>query len=155
MDDQHKITGAITAAEGRFDRLRRSAGFVLAPTMFVILLLLPLSSLRPEAHRLAAVMAAVIILWVTEALPLPVTALLGAATCVALRVAPAKDVTYLTNKGPGKLAEPLVVRKLCELRVATGLDYPQAGRHGLVRTWPPGFGYWCNHQKHERPAPRL
>lgn len=92
MDDQHKITGPITAAEGRFERLRRSAGFVLAPTMFVILLLLPLSSLRPEAHRLAAVMAAVIILWVTEALPLPVTALLGAATCVALKVAPAKDV---------------------------------------------------------------
>lgn len=92
MDDQHQIAVAITAAEGRFERLRRSAGFVLAPTMFVLLWLLPLSSLKPEAHRLAAVMAAVVILWITEALPLPVTALLGAATCVALKVAPAKDV---------------------------------------------------------------
>jgi sodium-dependent dicarboxylate transporter 2/3/5 len=41
---------------------------------------------------LAAVLAAVVILWVTEALPLPVTALLGAAACVVLGVAPARDV---------------------------------------------------------------
>ena len=40
-------------------------------------------ALSPEAHRLAAVLAAVVVLWVTEALPLPVTALLGAAACVA------------------------------------------------------------------------
>jgi solute carrier family 13 (sodium-dependent dicarboxylate transporter), member 2/3/5 len=38
------------------------------------------------------VMAAVVVLWITEALPLPVTALVGAAACVVLRVAPAKDV---------------------------------------------------------------
>ena len=31
-------------------------------------------------------------MWVTEALALPVTALLGAAACVVLRVAPAKEV---------------------------------------------------------------
>src|SRR3712207_260309 len=37
-------------------------------------------------------MAAVVILWITEALPLPVTALMGAAACVVLRVAPARDV---------------------------------------------------------------
>ncbi len=32
------------------------------------------------------------VLWVTEALPLPVTALLGAAVCVVLQVAPAREV---------------------------------------------------------------
>jgi sodium-dependent dicarboxylate transporter 2/3/5 len=37
-------------------------------------------------------MLAVVVLWVTEALPLPVTALLGATACVILRVAPAKEV---------------------------------------------------------------
>jgi sodium-dependent dicarboxylate transporter 2/3/5 len=82
----------ITEAEARFERWRRVAGFVLAPTVFIVLLLLPLTGLKPEAHRLAAVMAAVVVLWITEALPLPVTALVGAAACVVLRVAPAKDV---------------------------------------------------------------
>jgi len=65
---------------------------LLAPTVFALLLALPMAGLKPEAHRLAAVMAAVVILWITEALPLPVTALLGAAACVVLRVAPARDV---------------------------------------------------------------
>ena len=48
--------------------------------------------LPAAAHRLAAVLAAVVVLWVTEALPLAVTALLGAAACVVLQVAPAKEV---------------------------------------------------------------
>jgi sodium-dependent dicarboxylate transporter 2/3/5 len=58
----------------------------------LLLLLLPLDGLPGPAHRLAAVLAAVVVLWVTEALPLPVTALLGAAACVVLQVAPAKEV---------------------------------------------------------------
>ena len=82
----------ISPAEARFERWRRAAGFVLAPLAFAVLMLLPLPGLKPEAHRLAAVMAAVVILWITEALPLPVTALVGAAACVVLRVAQAKDV---------------------------------------------------------------
>jgi sodium-dependent dicarboxylate transporter 2/3/5 len=51
-----------------------------------------MTGLTPAAHRLAAVLAAVVVLWVTEALPLAVTALLGAAVSVVLQVAPAKDV---------------------------------------------------------------
>ena len=49
-------------------------------------------NLSPEARSLAAVVAVVIVLWFTEALPLAVTALLGAAACVLLGVAPAKEV---------------------------------------------------------------
>lgn len=48
--------------------------------------------LTPEAQRLAVIVAAVIVLWFTEALPLAVTALLGAAACVVFGVAPAKEV---------------------------------------------------------------
>jgi sodium-dependent dicarboxylate transporter 2/3/5 len=51
-----------------------------------------MEGLSPPAHRLAAVLAAVVILWMTEALPLAVTALLGASACVVLQVAPAKEV---------------------------------------------------------------
>jgi sodium-dependent dicarboxylate transporter 2/3/5 len=82
----------LSEAESRFDRIRRRVGLVLAPAVFLILLLIPLPALKPEAHRLAAVMAAVIVLWITEALSMPVTALIGATLCVILRVAPVKDV---------------------------------------------------------------
>jgi sodium-dependent dicarboxylate transporter 2/3/5 len=92
---------AVTEAEERFERARRIVGLTLAPLVFVALLLLPLEGLKPEAHRLAAVMAAVVVLWMTEALPLPVTALLGAAACVVLRVAPAREVF-------APFAEPLI-----------------------------------------------
>lgn len=67
-------------------------GSLLALLAFASLLLAPLGSLSPEAHRLAAIMAAVVILWVTEALPMPVTAIIGAVACVVLRVAPAREV---------------------------------------------------------------
>jgi sodium-dependent dicarboxylate transporter 2/3/5 len=73
-------------------RWRQRAGFALAPAIFIVLLLLPFETLKPEAHRLAAIMAAVVVLWITEALPMPVTAMIGAAACVLLRVAPARDV---------------------------------------------------------------
>ena len=82
----------LSEAEERFERGRKRVGFVAAPIVFAVLLLLPMPGLQPEAHRLAAVMATVIVLWLTEALPMPVTALLGAAACVVLRVAPARDV---------------------------------------------------------------
>ena len=72
--------------------MQRRVGAFLAPAVFLLFLILPLEGLSPPAHRLAAVLAAVVILWVTEALPLPVTALLGASACVVLQVAPAKDV---------------------------------------------------------------
>src|SRR3954468_20788457 len=71
---------------------RHRVGGLLAPAAFFGLLVLPISGVSPPAHRLAAVLAAVVVLWVTEAPPLAVTALLGAAACVVLRVAPAKEV---------------------------------------------------------------
>ena len=57
----------------RADRLRRNVGLILAPSVFLLLLVVPLD-LPPEAHRLAAVFGLVIVLWVTEAIPLAATA---------------------------------------------------------------------------------
>ncbi len=79
-------------AEPGASPLQRRAGLLPAALLFAALWLLPLPGLSPEAHRLAAVMVAVAALWITEALPLPVSALAGAAACVALQVAPARDV---------------------------------------------------------------
>ena len=45
-----------------------------------------------EATALAFILVGVVTLWVTEALPLPVSALLAAAVCVVAGVAPASEV---------------------------------------------------------------
>jgi sodium-dependent dicarboxylate transporter 2/3/5 len=92
MSDTVVPIEVLSAGEIAFERVRKKIGVVLAPAIFLALLLLPMEGLKPEAHRLAAILAAVVVLWVTEALPMPVTALLGAATAVVLRVAPARDV---------------------------------------------------------------
>lgn len=78
--------------EQQFERWRVRLGMVLAPAAFAGVLLSEMPSLRPEAHRLAAVMAAVVVLWLTEAVAMPVAALVGASLCVVLRVAPSKEV---------------------------------------------------------------
>src|SRR5687767_2479754 len=74
-------------------RLRASSlGPFLALLAFAAILFAPLGGLTPEAHRLAAIIVAVVILWISEALPLPVTAIIGAVACVVMRVAPAREV---------------------------------------------------------------
>jgi sodium-dependent dicarboxylate transporter 2/3/5 len=86
--------GLDVLSEGEADllRVRRRGGLVLAPAAFGLVLAAPLPSISPAAQRLAAVLAAVIVLWITEALPMPLTALIGASACVLLRVAPAREV---------------------------------------------------------------
>ena len=111
----------ISEAEQRFERLRNRAGFVLAPIVFVGLLLAPLDGLKPEAHRLAAVVAAVVILWICESLPMPATALLGTAACVVLRVAPAKEVM-------APFADPLIFLFIGSFIIARAIFL-----HGLDR----------------------
>jgi sodium-dependent dicarboxylate transporter 2/3/5 len=101
--------------------VRGRIGAVLASAVFVSLLVLPIPGLSPEAHRLAAVLGAVVVLWVTEALPLPVTALLGASACVVLQVAPAKEVF-------APFADPLMFLFIGAFILARGIFL-----HGLDR----------------------
>ena len=81
---------AYSPAEERFNRLRQTAGLVLAPITLVALLLAPLPGLTPQAHRLAAILATVVVLWITEALPMAATAVLGPVLAVMFLVAPAQ-----------------------------------------------------------------
>lgn len=94
MTDSAEPFMPMSDLEQRFEHARVRVGLALAPVLFLMIFFWRFDSLaeKPQAHRLAAVMAAVVVLWVTEALPMPVTAMLGAAACVVLRVAEAKTV---------------------------------------------------------------
>ena len=61
-------------AEERFNRRRRTVGLWLAPAVLLVLLALPMP-LTVAGHRMAAIMALVVVLWMTEALPMAVTAM--------------------------------------------------------------------------------
>jgi sodium-dependent dicarboxylate transporter 2/3/5 len=80
---------AYSPAEEHFNARRRTIGLFVGPFVFVILLFAPLPLAAP-AHRVAAILSLMVVFWVTEALPLPVTALLGPVLAVLLQVAPVR-----------------------------------------------------------------
>jgi solute carrier family 13 (sodium-dependent dicarboxylate transporter), member 2/3/5 len=73
----------LSPAEERFEKARRTTGFVLAPMTTIVLFLLPLP-LPSTQHAVAAVMAGVIVAWITEPIPIPVSGLIGASLLVLL-----------------------------------------------------------------------
>ena len=90
-DSPRSAPPASSDAEARFDAARRRVGLVLGPLAALLILVFPFGDLAPEAQRLAAVVALVIVFWITEALPLPVTALLGPTLAVLVGVAPVRE----------------------------------------------------------------
>ena len=75
----------LSEGEERFERRRRNVGYVLAPVAGVVLYFLPLD-LPQEQQTVAAVLLAVIIMWITEPIPIPVAGLVGAALLILLGV---------------------------------------------------------------------
>ena len=84
LDEQ---SGKLSPAEQRFERRRRTIGLFAGPIVLAAMLLIPFD-LDPNQHRLAAILAFVIVWWVTEAIPIPVTALLGVTLCALLEATP-------------------------------------------------------------------
>ncbi len=127
----HSDTGdaeeIISPAEKRFERIRKTAGYFLGPAAALILYFLPMHSLSREAHMLAAVIGWVVIWWITEPVPIPITALFGASLCVILGVAGAKtvfapfaDPIIFLFLGSFMLAKSMSVHKL-DKRIAFGI----------------------------------
>ncbi len=81
----------LSPAEERFERARQTIGLFLGPLVFLVLYLAPLP-LEPAQQALAAVFAFVIVYWLTEPIPIPVTAVLALALCVLFGVGSAQDV---------------------------------------------------------------
>ena len=82
----------LSPAELRFERARRSVGLVAGPLAFALLLCFPVPAPRPEAARLAAILAWVLIWWISEPVPIPVTSLLGPALAAVCGVGSAAEI---------------------------------------------------------------
>ncbi|MEM6290481.1 MAG: DASS family sodium-coupled anion symporter [Myxococcota bacterium] len=111
----------VSDAEARFDALRRRVGLIAAPTAFVALLLVPMPGLSDQAHALAAISAMTVLLWVTEAIPLPAAALLGPALAAVFGVASPKAAL-------AAFADPLIFLFMGGFMLAAALS-----RHGFDR----------------------
>ncbi|MFZ2039621.1 MAG: SLC13 family permease [Desulfobacterales bacterium] len=65
---------------------------VVALALGILVLMLPRpDNLTPEAHRFLALLLTVVILWVSEAVPIGVTALLAGASLILLKIQPAQS----------------------------------------------------------------
>ncbi len=84
LDEQREV---LSPAEQRFERGRQTIGLFLGPVAFFVMWFLPLP-MAPNQQALAAIFVFVIIYWLTEAIPIPVTALLALALCVVFQVPP-------------------------------------------------------------------
>jgi solute carrier family 13 (sodium-dependent dicarboxylate transporter), member 2/3/5 len=91
----------LSEGEERFERRRRNVGYVLAPVAGVVLYFLPLD-LPAEQQTVAAVLLAVIIMWITEPIPIPIAGLVGAALLILLGVGEDAD-TVLAPFGSGTI----------------------------------------------------
>ncbi len=73
----------LTPAEERFERARQTIGLFLGPIVFLLMYFLPLP-LERDQQTLAAILAFVIVYWLSEAIPIPATAILALALAVVL-----------------------------------------------------------------------
>jgi sodium-dependent dicarboxylate transporter 2/3/5 len=123
----------LSPQEERFEKARRTSGLVLAPLATIVMLLIPFD-LPEQQHKLAAVLVGVVILWVTEAVPIPVGGFLGIAAIVLIGVVPADDAlapfgssTVFTFIGAFILAQAMLKHGLAKRFAMFVLNLPGVG----------------------------
>lgn len=72
--------------------LKQKTGLFVAPALAGVMYLLPFPNLPHNAHVLAAILTWVVVSWITEAIPLAMTSLLGATFCVVAGIGSVKGV---------------------------------------------------------------
>ena len=80
----------LSPGEEKFEKARRTTGFWLAPLVIVAFLLAPID-IPNNQQTLAAVLLGVIVLWITEPVPIPIGGLIGVGLIVLLGVVPASE----------------------------------------------------------------
>ncbi len=116
----------VSPVEERFELWRRRAGLALGPVAALAVYFLA-PGLPPSERSLAAILAFVGVYWISEAIPLPVTALLGPVLCALAGVAesdrifrPFADSIIFVFLGSFLLARAMAVNGL-DRRVALGV----------------------------------
>ncbi|NMO51897.1 DASS family sodium-coupled anion symporter [Actinoplanes sp. TBRC 11911] len=124
----------LSPAEERFERGRRTVGLFAAPAVALIFFALPMS-IPPSQQVLGGLLLGVIVLWVTEAVPIPVGGLIGVGLVVVLGVAEADDVlapfgssTVFTFIGAFILAQAMLKHGLARRFAFRVLSLPGVGR---------------------------
>ncbi|HSK99450.1 MAG TPA: DASS family sodium-coupled anion symporter [Rubrobacteraceae bacterium] len=96
LDEQREV---LTPAEQRFEQARQTSGLIIGPIAFLVMYFAPLP-LDPNQQTLAAILTFTIIYWLSEAIPIPVTAILALALCVLFNV---PDVGPNADDAPGDI----------------------------------------------------
>lgn len=111
----------MTVFEDRLETGMRTTGLIAGPVAAMLVYLWNPGGHPPEARRLSAVLALTICWWITEAIPLPATALMASALTIVLGIAPARAVL-------APYADPIIF-----LFVGSFLLSEAFRRHGLDR----------------------
>ncbi|MFW6719224.1 SLC13 family permease [Streptomyces sp. MAR4 CNY-716] len=124
----------LSPQEEKFERGRRTTGFWLAPLVSVIFLALPLD-MASSQQTLAGILLGVIVLWVTEPVPIPVGGLIGVGAIVVLGVVPPDDAlapfgssTIFTFIGAFILAQAMLKHGVARRFAFWILGLPGVGR---------------------------
>ncbi|MDX5347650.1 MAG: anion permease, partial [Hymenobacteraceae bacterium] len=100
--------------------MRKLTGWILAPLAALAVYLLPME-VAAQAKQVAAIMVFCLVFWITEALPLSVTALLGVTVAVLLGIS---DM----NTAFTSLGHPIILLFIGSFLLARAMT-----RHGLDR----------------------
>ncbi|MDG4865422.1 DASS family sodium-coupled anion symporter [Streptomyces sp. T-3] len=124
----------LSPAEEKFERARRTTGLWLAPLAAAVFLALPLDMAATQ-QTLAGILLGVIVLWVTEPVPIPVGGLIGVGAIVLFGVVPAADAlapfgssTIFTFIGAFILAQAMLKHGLARRFAFFILALPGVGR---------------------------
>jgi solute carrier family 13 (sodium-dependent dicarboxylate transporter), member 2/3/5 len=82
----------ISPLEEKIEFWRQRVSLFLGPLLAFVLLLVPMPAISAQAHILAAIIGWVVVWWIGEPVPIPVSAILGAVLCILAGVGDAKTV---------------------------------------------------------------
>jgi sodium-dependent dicarboxylate transporter 2/3/5 len=122
-----EVKATLSPAEERFERWRNTVGLFLGPLVALAIYLTPMPTISAKAHVLAAILGWIGTWWVTEPIPIPISALVGSVLCVLFDVANARvafapfaDPTIYLFLGSFILAEAMAIHGL-DKRFAYGI----------------------------------
>ncbi len=117
----------VSPLEEKVEDWRKRISLFLGPALALAVWFSPMPGPGAQAHTLAGIIAWIVVWWIGEPVPIPVSALLGAALCILAGVADAKTVL-------APFAEPTIFLFLGSFILARGMAV-----HGLDRRFAFGL----------------